>query len=99
LAVGFKQRERKRCEKAAMATDQARSRASGSSSSAWWLTIVLTTTCCANCAGILRARREMVYRHAPREALCVACADRRGLKYRPSVKWEREYNAHKPGHE
>jgi hypothetical protein len=33
----------------------------------------------------------MVYRHEPREALCVACADKDpAVDWRPSVRWERE---------
>jgi hypothetical protein len=30
----------------------------------------------------------MVYRHTPREILCILDADARGLYYRPSLKWE-----------
>ena len=30
----------------------------------------------------------MVFRKVPLEALCVACADRAGISYRPSARWE-----------
>jgi hypothetical protein len=36
---------------------------------------------------VRRTGREMVYRHTPREARCLPCAD--GLSYRPSVKWQK----------
>lgn len=88
--MGFRQREKKRKKKAAVALAQAESRRSGSSSGKFWLTLVTQKTCCAKCGGILVVGREMVYRAQPREALCVACADGRGVFYRPSVRWEKE---------
>lgn len=92
-AMGYRQRERKRKQKTAQQRDQRTSRRSGSSGAKWWLTIVGTTTCCARCGAVLRAGREMVYRHRPREALCVACAERDAQvrrAYRPSLRWERQ---------
>lgn len=91
--MGFKQRERKRKKKAASSKAQSESRESGSSAAKWWLTVVSTDTCCARCAGMLRVDREMVYRHAPREALCVRCADREKVYYRPSLRWEQQARA------
>jgi hypothetical protein len=85
--MGFKQRERKRRKRGAIAAAQRSARANGSASSKWWLTLVSTTTCCATCGGVLRTGRRMVYRHTPREARCLPCAD--GLNYRPSVKWQK----------
>jgi hypothetical protein len=88
--MGFKQRERKRKQKAAIRSSmkvdvEARKARSGR----WWLTVVKTDTCCARCAGILRTSREMVYRAQPREALCVACAEADPeVTYRPSLAWE-----------
>ncbi len=65
-------------------------RTTASASDRYWLTIVKRNTCCARCAGLLRVRREMVYRHTPREALCVLCAERDpNVRFRPSVAWER----------
>jgi hypothetical protein len=56
----------------------------------WYLTIVKRTTCCARHGGILRPGMDMVYRHTPREALCISCADSDPLvSYRPSLRWER----------
>jgi len=91
--MGFKQRESKRKKRAAVAASQRTARESGSSARKWWLTLVTKDTCCARCAGVLRAGREMVYRHAPREALCLPCAEADGLCYRPSVRWERARRA------
>jgi hypothetical protein len=31
----------------------------------------------------------MVFRKVPQEALCVACADRAEIRYRPSARWEK----------
>lgn len=88
-SMGFKQREKKRTKKAAIAAAQLRARSSGSSASKWWLTLVTRDTCCARCAGILRSGREMVYRRSPREALCVSCAgDDPSIRFRPSAAWE-----------
>jgi hypothetical protein len=88
--MSYKQRERKRKKTVAVAEAQKRSRSSGSSSQRWWLTIVTSHTCCARCSGLLRIGREMVYRHTPREALCLPCADRdTAIRYRPSLQWER----------
>jgi hypothetical protein len=88
--VGYRQRERKRRKSAAVVGAQRESRRTGSSARKWWLTVVgETTTCCARCGGVLRSGREMVYRHTPREALCVSCAERDPLvKWRPSRRWE-----------
>jgi hypothetical protein len=76
-------------KKAAIARAQQRARRSGSASEHWWLTVVRKTTCCARCARILReGRDEMVFRKLPLEALCVLCADREQMRYRPSARWE-----------
>src|SRR4051794_1624021 len=88
--MGFKQRERKRKKAAATAASQRAARESGSSARKSWLTIVASDTCCARCGGVLRVGREMIYRHSPREALCLPCAEAdSGLSYRPSARWER----------
>lgn len=90
--MGWKRREAKRKKSAAVVRAQQASRMSGSSSGKWWLTIVRRTTCCANpdCHGILRAGGEMVFRKVPQEALCVPCAARVGISYRPSAAWEQK---------
>ena len=88
--MSFKQRERKRRKKAALSSSRLGSRQS--SSPKWWLTIVTRKTCCARCSGVLREGSEMVYRHAPREALCVLCAEGDPeVRYRPSMRWERAH--------
>ena len=85
--MSFKQREQKRRRRAAVITAR---RKSGTSSGKWWRTIVKRDTCCARCSGILRIGREMVYRHSPREALCLSCADAApDVTARPSIAWER----------
>lgn len=55
----------------------------------WYLTICTRDTCCARCAGVLRIGGEMVYRHTPRESLCVLCSELdSAIKPRPSTSWE-----------
>jgi len=89
--MAFKHREARRKKRAAIARDQKEARRSGSASGKWWLTVVKKKTCCANpdCRGILRVGGEMVFRKVPQEALCVPCADRAGIDYRPSLAWEK----------
>lgn len=89
--MGFKQRERKRRQRKARILAKNVAKAShkmGGNSGRWWLTPVEQTTCCARHGGVLRPGKDMVYRHTPREALCLACADREGIAYRPSRRWE-----------
>jgi hypothetical protein len=95
--VSYKTRESKRRRKTAQQRSgssrscaERNSRAPRESSDRYWLTIVDRTTCCARpaCHGILRKGREMVFRKTPQESLCVACADRAGIRYRPSRAWE-----------
>ena len=97
--MGWKHREAQRKKAAATARARKESRKSGSSSNRWWLTILQSKTCCANpaCHGILRPGAEMVFRKVPEEALCVACADRAAIRYRPSVRWEQNRKAERDG--
>ena len=99
--MSFKARERKRKQRAAQQKAQHKVRTqdekkvgraapiSRRKSPAWWLTITATDTCCAECGGVLRQGRQMVYRATPREARCVPCAEADpAIRYRPSVRWE-----------
>jgi hypothetical protein len=89
--MGFKQRERKRRRKIAVAGAQRESRRTGSSTRKWWLTVVSRHTCCARCSGGLRAGRPMIYRRSPQESLCLSCAEGDPtVKYRPSTRWEEQ---------
>ena len=89
--MGYKARERKRRMKRAAATGaQRRSRDTASAAAKHWLTLVREDCCCNECAGILRVGRECVYRHTPREILCVVCAELQHLSSRPSVAWEQQ---------
>ena len=98
--MGFKTRERQRRRRKRIASSaaQIQARKTGSSKGGWWLTPVQSTTCCAKCATILRVGADMVYRHVPREARCMRCAERNpeSKGYRTSLRWERtRYPAHK----
>jgi hypothetical protein len=88
--MGFRMRERRRRKKLAQQAAHSASRHPGSSAGKGWLTSVRKKTCCARHGGVLSPGRDMVYRHEPREALCQACANREGIHYRPSLRWERE---------
>ena len=87
--MGFRQRERRRKRRFAQRRDQAAARASGSP--AHWLTIASSKCCCNECGQIIKPGSEMVYRHTPREILCVPHADARKIYYRPSLKWEQQH--------
>lgn len=54
----------------------------------YYLTFAKRKTPCAGCGGKLETGSELVYRHEPRELLCLPCAESRGIKARPSLKWE-----------
>jgi hypothetical protein len=97
--MGFKQRERRRTKKFARERSQKEARGSGSSAGWWWLTPVSRDTCCARpaCRTVLRRGGEMVYRHEPLEALCVRCADRERIFYRPSLAMEAEFRRRRKG--
>lgn len=45
----------------------------------YWLTLVTETCCCNVHGGILREGQECVYRHTPREILCIRCAELRAI--------------------
>lgn len=57
--------------------------------SRYYLSLVSRSACCNDCRRSLREGRECVYRHTPREILCVPCADTREIYYRPSLRWEK----------
>ena len=52
---------------------------------------------CNECGGSLRDGAECVYRHTPRQILCVTCADLARITYRPSMRWERRNRKRKNG--
>jgi hypothetical protein len=94
--MGFRQRQRRRKRRAAQNAAQAASRSNGSAAGRWWLTICRLDTCCARCGHVLRVGVELVYRHTPRESLCVGCAQSDPCvqkSYRPSLAWERQRRA------
>ena len=87
--MSWRARERKRKMRKSQEVSKASAVRTGSSSKRYWLTVVTTKTCCASCGGILVIGGEMVYRHVPRESLCVPCATSARIFYRPSLRWER----------
>lgn len=88
--MGFAQRERRRKAKVARDKAQAMAHKTGSASSRWYLTLVTKPCSCNKCARHFRGHKddEIVYRKTPTEILCLSCADKQGVKYRPSRRWE-----------
>lgn len=84
--MSFKSREKKRKSRIAASSAKANRR---QHPDRWYLTIVTRPCCCNACGGSLREGAECVYRHEPREVLCLACAQRRRIAPRPSLRWER----------
>jgi hypothetical protein len=87
--MSYKSREKKRRRRAALG--QLREKHGEAMRARHYLTIT-TRPCCCNrvgCGRSLRPGDEAVYRHTPRETLCVTCAELAGISYRPSQAWER----------
>jgi hypothetical protein len=86
--MSFKSREKKR--RATLAMSRSRAAHEQTMAERHYLTIVSRACCCNACGGFLRNGAECVYRHTPRAILCKPCADAQGLRYRPSIRWERQ---------
>jgi hypothetical protein len=85
-SMSYKSRQKKRAIRAAKEKHRA------AISERHYLTLVKRKCVCNACGGLLRAGKEMVYRHTPREILCTICAEHRGLagsKLRVSARWEK----------
>jgi hypothetical protein len=55
----------------------------------WFLTLAKKPGRFGCCGDRFERGAEIVYRHEPREVRCQRCADREGVKYRLSLRWER----------
>jgi hypothetical protein len=86
-SMSYKSREKKRRARIAQLSGRREQRAKFADRH--YLTIVSRRACCNRCGGSLREGAECVYRHTPREILCVLCADDKKIHYRPSMRWER----------
>jgi hypothetical protein len=93
--VSYKSREKKRRAKAAMNDAVAKQRKVYADRH--YLTPVKRNCCCNRCGTSLRVGHECVYRHTPREILCLDCANRERVRYRPSMRWERRNRKRKGG--
>lgn len=91
--MSYKSREKRRRRKIAQERSQKLQR--GKYANRWYLTIVKRKASCNQCGGPLRIGDECVFRKTPGEILCVRCADRRGIKYFPSLTWDRRYRKRK----
>jgi hypothetical protein len=99
--MGFKQRERKRRHRAAQleardASRRAAPKRSASSAGRHWLTLVREPCSCNVCGGALRPGREFVYRHTPRQMLCLGCAEEQGVRTRRSLAYDKRHRRPKP---
>ena len=86
--MSYKSREKKRRRKLAIPKAEGKA-------DRHYLTIVSRPVCCNRCGGSLREGVECVYRHTPREILCLRCADLEQIYYRPSMRWERSQRRRK----
>jgi hypothetical protein len=86
--MSYKSRERKR--RARLAQTSGRQKQRAEYADRHYLTIVTRPACCNRCGGSLRRDAECVFRYRPKLILCVNCADREGIRYRPSLRWERQ---------
>lgn len=85
--MSFKSREKKRRRKLAIAN--ARAKHGETMASRHYLTPVSMNCCCNRCGKSLRAGKDdVVYRHTPRELLCLECATAESVEYRTSRKWD-----------
>jgi hypothetical protein len=87
--MSFNSREKKRRARLAIANTRRDHRQT--MAGRHYLTIVSRAACCNRCGGSLRKGAQCVYRHTPREILCVVCADSEQIHYRPSMRWERAH--------
>jgi hypothetical protein len=99
--VSFKQRERKRKRRAAQleardVSRRAAPRRSADAAARHWLTVVKEPCSCNACGGALRPGREFVYRHTPRQILCLGCADEQGVRTRRSLAHDKKHRRPKP---
>lgn len=87
--MSYKSREKKRRKQ--IAIGNVRAKHGETMRSRHYLTIVTRDGSCNGCGKALRKGRgdEAVYRHTPREIVCLSCATERGIKWRTSRSWER----------
>jgi hypothetical protein len=93
--MGYQHRERKRRARLAQASSRQEQRSKYPDRH--YLTIVSRAACCNRWGGSLRDGAECVYRHTPKQIICVACADSQEIYYRPSMRWERRNRKRKGG--
>lgn len=87
--MGFNSREKKRKARAAIEANRRQH------PTRWYITPVKRPCSCNRCGGSIRAGSDLVYRRAPREVVCVVCAQLHRLAPRPSLAYERKYVAPK----
>jgi hypothetical protein len=90
--VSYKSREKKRRKRVAEGKRREAIRhhhRSETTRARHFLTPVKRNCCCNRCGDALReGRDDCVYRHTPREILCLNCANLQGIPYRLSIRWE-----------
>ena len=98
--MSFKSREKKRRMKVADAQRRTvidNHRRSDETRARHFLTPVQRSCCCNRCGISLRVGRDdCVYRHTPREILCIDCANVEQIPYRSSSKWEAKDRKRRP---
>ncbi len=86
--MSYRSREKKRQARLGQATSRNDQRSRYADRH--YLTIVTRACCCNRCADRIREGGECVFRFQPKEIVCLNCATVLGIKYRPSLRWERQ---------
>lgn len=98
--MSWKSREKKRRMKAAEGTRRTvidHHRRSDETRARHFLTPVARNCCCNRCGTSLRVdRHDCVYRHTPREILCIDCANVEQIHYRTSSRWDAANRKRRP---
>ena len=69
---------------------------SGETQANHYLTLAIRKAKCERCPRRLLRDDEFIYRHEPRQVLCVGCATALGIKWRTSWRWEQAQGKRRP---
>ena len=93
--MSYESRQKKRRHKRVEA--KAKQRRSPESARRWFLTLAKKPGRFDCCGDRFDRGAEIVFRFEPRSVRCQRCADREGLRYRLSLRWERAKRAPRAG--
>src|SRR5215207_7556952 len=88
--MSYESRERKRVKRL-VKRQVKKAHRSAETQARHFLTIARRQAKCERCPRRALEGDEFVYRHEPKQVLCVDCANALGIKWRTSWRWEREH--------